>query len=262
MKIATSTEYIFRNLTTFCSSVLETTLSDPARAKRLNALGELAIGVEHFVRGYEELDDSRFDTDDEILNWTFAECATDLTSAIWLLASGFYKASASSLRNALDIATTALYFQVRENAHTGTGWNKFYTEWDRGDRQTPNWGEMKTVLTVQPTVASFAAVSGANLVEEAHKFFHHLCGHTHTAAFDSRGHAVTAINLTGTAPAFEPDAFKRGCDLAQETMSTIVMLWQVTFPEIADTDPLAGLGPSVVSALFPAPHGPTLLVHR
>lgn len=259
MQIAPSTQHIFRNLTAFCTDVLNATLADPVRAERLQTLGELAIAVERFVRGYERLDDEIFDTDDEILNWTFDECATDLASALWLLASGFYKASASSLRNALDIATAALYFQVRENAHTGPGWNKFYTEWDRGDRQTPNWGEMKSILAVQPAVTAFAAVSGANLVEEAHQYFHHLCGHTHTSAFDSRGHAVTAINLTGTAPAFEPDAFTRGADLARETMARIVMLWQVVFPGIAGTDPLKGFDAAIVSMLFPAPYGPSLL---
>jgi hypothetical protein len=179
MHIAPSTEHIFRNLITFCSEVLGTTLSDPIRAERLNTLGELSIGAERFVYGYVSIDDPELDTDDEILNWTFSECATDLTSAIWLLASGFYKASASSLRNALDIATAALYFQVRENAHKGAGWNNFYTEWDRGDRQTPNWGEMKSVLAAQPAVTRFTATSGTDLVEEAHKFFKYLCGYTH-----------------------------------------------------------------------------------
>ncbi|MGI8547554.1 MAG: hypothetical protein ACR2M1_09495 [Gemmatimonadaceae bacterium] len=183
--------------------MLRTTLSDADRVARLNALGDLSVSVEHFVRGYERIEDPSLDTDDEILNWTFTECATDLTSAIWLLASGFYKASASSLRNGLDIATVALYFQVRESAHKGPGWNKFYTEWDRGDRQTPNWGEMKTVLATQPAVVAFAAAYEKDLVEEAQSFSKYLCGYTHTSAYDRRGHPVTAINLTGTAPAFD-----------------------------------------------------------
>lgn len=262
MQVAPSTEHISRNLITFCSDVLQTTLSDTDRVARLNALGDLSVGVEQFVRGYEMIEDPSLDTDDEILNWTFGECATDLTSAIWLLASGFYKASASSLRNALDIATAALYFQVRENAHKGPGWNRFYTEWDRGDRQTPSWGEMKTILAVHPAVVAFAATSGKNLVEEAHGFFHHLCGYTHTSAYDSRGYPVTAINLSGTAPAFDLGAFHRGCDLAQETMSHIAMLWQVTFPGIAGTAPLADRNGELLSTLFPPPLGPLLLNHK
>lgn len=82
---------------------------------RESALTDLATSVcnlENFVRGYQWIDDPSLDTDDEILNWVFAEMPTDFSSAIWLLASGFYKASASSLRNALDISTASLYFRL------------------------------------------------------------------------------------------------------------------------------------------------------
>jgi len=90
----------------------------------------------------------------------------------------------------------------------------------------------------------------------------HLCGHTHTSAFDSRGHPVTAINITGTAPAFDQEAFNRGCNLAQETMSHIAILWQVTFPKIAGTNPLSDDDGTLLSMLFPSPLGTLVLEYK
>jgi hypothetical protein len=121
-----------------CSeSALEKTLASPARAERINGLGKLASALERFVSRYQLIDDESINTSDEIFNWVYGETPTDLASAIWLLASGYYKASAASLRNAPEIATAALYFQIRENEHTAAGLNKFYSEWDQGIRRTP-----------------------------------------------------------------------------------------------------------------------------
>lgn len=110
-----STSDICKNLLGHCSSCHHLTIADPSRLARLNELAASISDLEDFVRGYERITDPSVDTTDEIINWAFSETPSDLCSAIWLLASGFYKASASSLRNAFDIAVASLYFQIREN---------------------------------------------------------------------------------------------------------------------------------------------------
>ena len=239
------------------------TIDDPIRAQTLDSLAKSASSLEAFIRGYTNIDDPSIDTDDEILNWAFSETPTDFASAIWLLASGFYKASASSLRNAFDIAAASLYFQIRENTDPeGRGYNRFFAEWDRGDRQTPNWGEMKTLISKCPSATAFKATHGVDMVECAYEHFKYLCGYTHTSAFANNGDPVTAINTTGVAPAFDSAYFDRGCELTAETISLIAMLWQVVFPQIAATEPLGPISGSTYGKLFLPPHGPTVLAYR
>jgi hypothetical protein len=258
-----STTAITDNLLPHCQNVLGMTIGDPIRAQRLDSLAKSASSLEAFIRGYERIDDPSIDTDDEILNWAFSETPTDLASAIWLLASGFYKASASSLRNAFDIATASLYFQIRENTGPAVGgYNRFFAEWDRGDRQTPNWGEMKTFIANRPTVKTFMSAHGVDMVEYAYEHFKYLCGYTHTSAFANNGDPVTAINTTGVAPAFNVEYFDRGCELAEKTISLIAMLWQVVFPQIAATEPLGPTSGSTYDNLFLLPHGPSVLAYR
>jgi hypothetical protein len=260
-RIAPSSEFIAANLIDFCSSVLRRTLGERDRFESIADLGRLTHKLERFVRGYEWLEQPGISTDDETLNWAFTETSTDLTRAIWLLASGFYKASASSLRNALDVATASLYFQIRENEHTGPGYNPFFSEWDRGEHQLPHWGEIKTVIASQRSVKAFIRMAQLNPVEDAYNLFKHLCAYTHTSAFTKDGQPITAINFSGTAPAFNADAFERGCGLITRTMSQIAILWQVTFPGIAQTDPFGAERERYYAALFPLPTGPLVLQH-
>jgi hypothetical protein len=230
-----STISVTDNVIACSKSALEETLASPARAERIDGLGKLASALEQFVRQYEfmDVDDDSIDTGDEILNWVYGETPTDLASAVWLLASGYYKASAASLRNALEIATAALYFQIRENEKTEPGFNKFYSEWDQGLRRTPNWGEMRPLIRQQPSVVRFVARTGVDPVATTYEHFRYLCAYTHTSAFTEAREPVTAINISGIAPAFNADAFDRGCQLMEKTVATIAILWQVVFPGMA-----------------------------
>lgn len=258
---SSSTTAIMNDLLAHCDTALKTTIDDPARAKTLDTLAKSIAALETFVRGYESIDDPALDTDDEILNWAFSETPTDFASAIWLLASGFYKASASSLRNALDISTASLYFQIRQNTNPATGgYNEFFSKWDSGEAQTPNWRDMKPLILRLPSVKRFQAKTGVDLVGAAYDHFRYLCGYTHTAAFANNGDAVTAINMTGVAPAFDPAYFARGCELTAKTASVIAMLWQVVFPQILETNP--PISAAAYAELFPPPHGPLVLTHR
>lgn len=254
-----STTKIANNVVSHSNAALEATLSNRSRAEQIDSLGKLASALEAFVRGYEQIDDTSIHTDDEILNWAFGETPTDLAGAIWLLASGYYKASASSLRNAFDIAVASLYFQIRENRTIELGYNKFFAEWDRGERQTPSWGEMRPFIAAQPTVVSFVASTGLDPMACAYGHFKYLCSYTHTSAYAAAGDPVTAINMTGVAPMFDEKYFSRGCDLTSKTISLIAILWQVVFPGIAATHPPESRAEGVYDILFPPPLGPLAL---
>jgi len=214
--------------------------------------------METFVRGYEKIDDPEIDSDDEILNWTFSETAIDFSSALWLLASGFYKASASSLRTAFEIATVSLYFQIRENMRLDDGkYNSFFSLWDSGLRDTPNWREMKPVFSTWPSVVAYKSAHNIDIVQYEYDHFKYLCAYTHTNAFDNSGRGITAINTTGSAPTFDVDCFNRGCELITKTISLITIFWQIVFPLIAFTKPLGELDGDSYKKLFVPPHGLT-----
>lgn len=256
---STSTK-IARNLLTNCKNVLDTTLLDATCVDALNAISDNIVSLEIFVRGYENINDPLIDSDDEILNWVFSESISDLFSATWLLASGFYKASASSLRNAFDISMAALYFQVRENTNPEIrSYNLFFAEWDSGVRDTPNWGEMKGFILNQPSVRSFNSLYGINIVDRVYDHFKYLCSYTHNRSYDGNGDPVTTINTTGSAPAFDLQYFNRGVDLTKKTISLIAILWQVVFPGILITKPLGSYEGGGYDDLFLPPYGPYAL---
>ncbi len=103
----------YSDLIGYCQTVHLKTLESSQRVERLRSLGQMVAELEDFVRRYDSIDSDTIDSDDEILNWVYGETTVDLCSSIWLLSSAFYKASASSLRNALDISTACLYFQIK-----------------------------------------------------------------------------------------------------------------------------------------------------
>jgi hypothetical protein len=193
----------------------------------------VASEVFNFVSGYSDINDCY---DDEIVNWTFSEVSVDLSAAIWNLNCGFYKAAASILRTALDVAFAALYFQVRENVEpVEGGWNRFYTEWDQGQRATPNWGESKEFVSRQASVRRFNELHDCDVVAEAHAHFKYLSAYVHGAAFTSDGVPVRAIDMGGPhTPAFDAVQFDHVTGLARATITWIVTLWQVTYPDLLD----------------------------
>lgn len=262
MTYSSSTTDITDNVIVATSAVLSETLSDSKRATLINQLGLQSSRLERFVRGYEGITDPHVSTDDEILNWVFGEVPADLAGAIWLLASGYYKASASSLRNAFDIATASLYFQIRENKKAGPGYNRLFSEWDRGERQTPNWGEMKSYISSQQSVVRFAKNNSYDPVATLYDHFKYLCSYTHTSAFAAPGtDPVTAINMTGVAPTFHLDYFQRGCELVEETISLIAFSWQLVYPQIYGTKPLGQIS-SEYKILMPGLRGTQALSHK
>jgi hypothetical protein len=221
--------------------------------------------LEDFVRRYESINDDSIDTDDEILNWVYGETNVDLCSSIWLLSSAFYKSSASCLRNALDISTACLYFQIvqNENPDRSCYANKPFAEWNSGNRDTPSWGEMTPVIKGQSSISRFKVSFGVDIVDLAHAHFKHLCDYTHSRAFAKNGDPISAINMTGVAPTFDLRFFERGAELIIETISLIAAMWQAAFPQLASDIPRFGDEPHQVSRnLFRTQYGLCALSHK
>ena len=154
-KIQSSWHEVCSDLIQYCRTAQMKTMEDPKRVEGLKDLGQMVAELEDFVRRYDSIDDDSIDTDDEILNWVYGETTVDLCSSIWLLSSAFYKASASCLRNALDISTACLYFQIKQNEDPELSCygNTPFAAWDRGNRDTPSWSEMKPILKNQSSIS-------------------------------------------------------------------------------------------------------------
>lgn len=219
-------------------------MSDESRRGAVQQLADLAEAMDAFVHGYSSIDDPAVDSTDEILNWCFTDVTGDLGTAIWCMSCGFYKASASSLRSALDLATAALYFQVREHTDPAVGaMNRFFAEWDAGARNTPNWGEMCPILEQQPSVQRFDARHGSSVIQEAKAYFHELSAYTHGRAHTTTGNEVRAISHgDGHCPSFDPSQFHLLERLTRATVAWICTLWQVAYPQILATEPLGSDG--------------------
>lgn len=177
--------------------------------------------------------------DDEILNWTLPDVATDLGAAAWTLAAGWYKTSASSLRSALDVAMVSLYFSIRERTDAEAGaYNRFFAGWDRGDRDTPNWGEMRPFISSQPTHRAFTESTGIDVIAMVYEHFKRLSQYTHSRQWERTSGDPIGAMWTGLAPEFDSELFDRFVKLARDTIGWIGLAWVVTLPEILDGDPL------------------------
>lgn len=241
-ELRSSTDQVCWDLIQYCQAAQMKTLENSKRAESLRDLGQMIAELEDFVRRYESINDDSIDTDDEILNWVYSETNVDLCSSVWLLSSAFYKSSASCLRNALDISTACLYFQVvqNENPEQSCYDNTPFAAWDSGNRDTPSWGEMKPVIKSQSSISRFKVSFGVDIVDLAHAHFKHLCDYTHSRAFTKNGDPVSAINMTGVAPTFDIRFFERGAELIIETVSFIAAMWQAAFPQLASGIPRFG----------------------
>jgi hypothetical protein len=194
--------------------------------KRRSVLDELGVGIDRMmsvVYGYSFIDNDAIDTDDEIINWTFVDVSDDLSAANWNICCGFYKTAASCLRNALDMAIAALYFQARTNQSPEDA--RLFVEWDRGDRDTPNWGETTNYLKRQASIRAFDSENGTDICADVYKHFKYLCNFTHGRPSDPGDRSYTnSIWMGGDAPGFDSEEFQRLVSLAAATTSWIVTI--------------------------------------
>ncbi len=213
----------------------EEVLANSSLALILADADRASVELENFVRGYLTLSTPGISTDDEILNWTFSDVISDLRAAAWNAGSGHYKTAAGALRSALEMAIVALYFQHRENLHTGPGYNPAFANWDQGKSDTPNWGTTKPHLASRSTFKQFAADTGYQVLELAHDCFGVLCSFTHSRAFDpTLGKHSNTMWMIGEAPARDDEVFRLVMDLFSQTVSWIATVWLVAFPPLLD----------------------------
>ena len=238
--IVTSQGEKSKNIRQLAEKSSHLTTSDMNRLKTLDELGARIDKMLSFVYGYTQICDDSVNTDDEIINWTFVDVSDDLNAALWNLTTGFYKAAASCLRNALDMAMASLYFQARENLYPKIGsYNEIFSEWDQGNRQTPSWGEMKTIVNKLSGVTSFNARFSFDIVNAIQEYFYYLSNFTHGRPYEPTGMLPTnSINMGANAPEFHEDLFDRIVDLTKQTIGWICTIWLVAYPSILKANPL------------------------
>lgn len=209
------------------------TVSDGARLELLSDLSDRINSLVDIVYGYTSIADPLLNIDDEIINWTLPDVADDFANSVWNLASGFYKAAASSLRNGYEMCAVSLTFQIEENLNPRPGeyCSKLFAEWDRGDAGTPNWKTIKGRLRQRKLFAEFDANEGCDMIDEFYSHYKELCAFTHGRPFSKATREPT--NTTNIATdGFDPQYFKRLAGLIADTIAMSASMWVLAFPEI------------------------------
>ncbi len=217
------------------------TLSDENRKIRFNDISQKIEILYNIVHDYCNINNPEYDTDDEIINWTFVDVKSDLISAQANLLIGHYKASASLLRNAQELAFTSLFFQLKQNEvqNRGIHYNSYFSDWDSGLRDSYNWGTTKPVITNNKHMKKLQSIMHLDLVGDSYELYKELCSYTHNRAFDKNLQPVININLyTENFMGFEEDLFDRFSLLFDKTISSIVSVWLICFPEIFNVETL------------------------
>ena len=228
-------------------TALSNVLSNPLAVQRLNRLGDISSDLVEFVYGYSTYStvyNPDIDSDDEIINWTYPDVVADLSAAIWLLASGYYKAAAGCMRNALDIAIVGLYFQVQLIDHTDsdiTCYDLEFGEWDKGDKDTPKWSKIIARLKGRAPVQTFnGAHSSCDVIEELYDQFRKLCGFTHSRAWEKKSPSEPSnvIWMGMATPSFDEEQFERFSRIFEDTVAAIAIAWGVSMQHIVKKTPL------------------------
>jgi len=139
----------------------------------------------------------------------------------------------------LDLAVASLYFQVRQNSETPKqGYNKYFSEWDQGNRNTPNWGETLSVISKQSTVSEFNRRFSCDVLDELRQHFAYLCNFTHSRPYGSDSLPANTMNMGVDTPSYDQGLFDRVSTLTEITIGWICIIWLVAFPAILKTAPL------------------------
>lgn len=215
--------------------------SDATRSEKLKiSINNIDLLV-NLIYEYRSIAIDNIDQDDEIINWTFEDVKEDLGSAIWNLSCALYKTSASCLRNAFEMSFVSLYFNIREHEHVKKNinekyipYNKFFADWDSGNKDTPNWGEMMPLIEKNVNVKNFNKENNCDIMRETYSWFKHLCSFTHGKSFDKPLIDLSALptNHTNIGTEFTEINFDRFISDFNRTISTIGTFWALCFPDI------------------------------
>jgi hypothetical protein len=209
-------------------------LRHPASVATLDDLAAQIDLYVNFLYLYTFIDSPHIDSDDEVINWTAPDVAADLSNALWNLACGYHKACASSLRNAYEMTAVALTFQIEENINPRTGaYNELFSEWDRGQSDTPNWSRLISHLRTQGKFSAFSAASGSDVKSLFHGHYKSLCAYTHSRPMDAITELATnSMNLGVETPSYDGALVERFASLARQTMSLGAAMWLLAYPEM------------------------------
>jgi hypothetical protein len=204
-----------------------------------------AHSLDKFARQYPQLEAPGIDTDDEILNWVYTEAICDLRSAIWNAAGGHYKVAMHCLRNAHEIGTLAVCFQIMQNGQPcNQGYHPSFDGWTWGRTDTPGWREMKRCITLHHEVGVFQRRSGSDFVAALHQHFAFLCNFTHSRAFDRhRREPTQTLWMTGDVGRFDPALLERFRSAFLLTVSWSASLWLLCFPALYESARADGFSP-------------------
>jgi len=210
--------------------------------KTSKLIGKNIDKIIDLVYEYTSLNSTTLDTDDEIINWTFIDVKYDLISSAWNLYSGLYKTSASNLRSALEMSFLSLYFQMRQNIdkiNGVSGYNKYFEEWDNGERNTPNWGEMKSIIQQNKNIKQYNFKSNCDIVNELYLWYGYLCNFTHGKPFENsiRNSTSKPTNHMNIGTGFDVNNFYRFSNYLEDTISWIAVFWSLSFPNILKSKP-------------------------
>ena len=96
------------------AAALSRLLDDTKHAERLQAVDRAINGLHGLVNAGLSSADTEEWIDDEILNWCFVECISNLRAAAWSIAGGCYPTSFTATHRALALGLACLEFQLMD----------------------------------------------------------------------------------------------------------------------------------------------------
>lgn len=216
-------------------------IKDSSNSKEIKEAAQNLDLLLDLIKEYRFKTIDGMETDDEIINWTFTDVKEDLKSALWNLCCASYKTSASCLRNAFEMSFVSLYFTIREHENHKKGvnndtFNQFFLDWDSGNKDTPNWGEMMPVINKNTHLKNFNTENNCDLMRETYSWFKHLCSFTHGRSFNKAllDSDVLPTNHANIGTNFTEKNFERFLSDFNITVSLIGSFWALCFPEILE----------------------------
>ena len=214
---------LFENAT----AALKMTLDDPDRRRRFERSSEM-VGLLGLLIDL---------VDDEVL-YTTADVEADFRAALWNLACGFYKSSASCMRNGLDVGVAGLHFLISSNLGDGS-----FLLWNEGKLDTPNWPTMKKTINAVPFVIEFNRLHKVDLFKLVHEHFKSLCSFTHSRPYTPKGDPSNSTSMDGgSSPNFSENDFDAMLMMAHNTMRCLGTIWLAAYPNIIARDKFRGNG--------------------
>lgn len=225
-------------------------LNDERYTSQLHAVEQAIDGLHTFVYEIDGIADEDASLNDEMLNWCFVECISNLRAAVWNTAGGCYPTAFTATRRALALGVACLEFTLMDRdaeagvAREATGGRDFidFAAWEAGE----------ALPTIEATMARLAART------EFIRF-------SASSEMDVGAHAVL-LDTQLTEPSrhhhmqlgFEPGLFHEGgfaaaVEVLHEVVGTVAACWLVALPQLASSTRASVGGEARIEAVFVHP---------